>query len=349
MDDESQTEQMEDIDPLHPFKNRELSKEEILANQFKSSMGRFVDRAIVVSSLVMAALMVCSGLVFLYNCYFNEFFIIKWYGCIAYGAMFFFGLGIILDKSRDLVTTVGLYAMGMGLYKAFIAFRLFIPKSDTNITVAIIFVLGINMAISGWKYLTGKSRARGRMMLSSVLLLMINLIIIFSMARYGMDYRYICRTYPMVVLTSVMYVVFFMILDTRILRSRDWIEVHSNTLSRMRRTYYLDSKAKIATESAELLAGWNGERRYWTKIDDGGPAEYELRIPVINGNGKSYLIAQIWKDYDGFFITMTDHCDGTIIQASRMSVDSVEYDENNFRINNKDGTFSQFELVEEFE
>lgn len=349
MDSKLENDQTDVIDSLHPFKNRELSRDEILANKFKSAMNRFVQRAIVVSSLAMALLMVLSALTFIYDCIYKEYFIIKWYSCIAYAAMLFFGTGIILDKTRDIVTSVGLFAMGMGLYKAFIAFRLFIPRSDTNIVVFIIFVLGINMAVSGYKYVSGKSRARASLKVSSILLLIINIIIVASLLRYGMDYKTLCTEYPMLILTSLMYMVFFMILDTEILRSKDWMEVHSNTISRMRRTYYLDSGSKIATESAELLSSWNDERKGWMKIDDGGPAEYELRIPIINGNGKSYLIAQIWKEYDGFFITMSDHYDGTIIQASRMAVDSVEYEEGMFRINNKDGTFSQLELVEEFE
>lgn len=348
MDGESETDRADVIDSLHPFKNRELSRNEILANKFKSAMDRFVKRAIVISSLVMASLMVISALTFIYECFQYEY-VINWYNCIAFAAMLFFGLGIILDKTRNIVTSIGLFAMGLGIYKAFIAFRFFIPRSDTNVIVYIIFILGINMAISGYKYVSGKSRSRVTLKISSLLLLSINILIVASMLRYGMDYRNLCKTYPMLILTSLMYVGFVTILDTEILRSRDWMEIHSNTISRMRRTYYLDSESKIATESAELLSSWNGERKGWMRVDDGGPAEYELRIPIINGSSKSYIIAQIWRDYDGFFITMSDHYDGTIIQASRMAIDSVEYEDDVFRINNKDGTFSQFELVEEFE
>lgn len=338
----------DEIDSLHPFKNREMAKSEFLSKKIKNGISQIVEYATFASCILLALLMIGSALAYIYACYVDSY-TIKVYKCIAFASLLFFGLGIILDKTRNLVTSVGLFAMGLGIYRAFMAARIYIPKSDTNLVVLVLFLLGVNVAISGYKYVTGKSRSRVSMKITTIILLLFNIIFVTYMIRVGLDYKTVCRTYPMTILTSLMYVIFILILDTKELRSRDWIEVHSNTLSRMRRTYFFDYKAKMATESAELLNTWNGERKGWKALDDGGPAEYELRIPFINGNGKSYIIAQIWKDYDGFFITISDHYDGTIIQASRMSVSGVEYEGNEFRIIAKDGTFTQFELVEEFE
>lgn len=257
------------------------------------------------------------------------------------------GLGIVLDRDRDLPKSVGMFAVGLGLYRVFIALSGLHPHSWFNLIYYLIMALGLNMTLSGRAYLMGRSRARTTMMMGSIAFLLLAIILIVYNYTISRDITEVLRNNSNTVLLGLMYFIFIMILDSEKLRRRDWLEVHNRTMNGIRRTYCIRNDAMISVTDAALLVKGLTTAEGWPVIDDSGPVTREIHLSVLNGDGRTHIIAQKWSGCDKIFLTMTDHDGGSVIQASRMDVCDIEYDATCISLISSDGTMVRFDITED--
>lgn len=268
---------------------------------------------------------------------------------IGYSVLMACGLVIIVDRKRDLPRSVGLYAIGIGLYRVFTSIPHLVPHSEINLAYYLIMAIGLNLSISGRAYLMGKSRARNTMMMGSIAFLLIATIMIIYLYSETKDIASVVRDHPNTVLQALMYFTFILILDSEKLRRLDWLEVHNRTLDGMRRTYHLQHDAHMLRSDAEMLMNGMNTCDGWMAVDDGGPVTREFHARIANGDGTTFIIAQRWVGSNNIYMTVSDHEDGTLIQASRLTVTGLELTDESVSFICSDGTLVSIALTEEFQ
>ena len=309
---------------------------------------RIVDRASYASNFVLSIMMLVSGMVYIFEVYEgNQTF--RPTTILGFVVMMICAIAIISDKNRNLPKSVGLFAIGMGSYRALSVVYHLEPHSQLNLLWYVFIALGLNLVISGRAYLKGSSRARPTIMIGAATMVLVNVILIYAFKNMGMSMKAIFDSYPMLFLQTMMYIVFLIILDTEELRSKDWLEVHNRLMSSIRRTYLIDNTASISTEGAEGICSGFSDRHGWITLNDGGPAESEFRTEISNGDSESFILAQKWKGSDDVFITMSDHQSGTLIQASRLTAVDAESDGSELLIFSANGEVLRFRIEKEEE
>ena len=305
-----------------------------------------VERSAIVVIAAIALLMILSAVVYVLRVHMGETGISPTVS-IAFLALAAAGVLILTDDERSLPRSVGLYAVGLGIYRVFSVIGNIVPHSRLNIIYYVIIALGINMVISGRAYIKGSTRARRTMILSSSLLLLINMIFIIYLYQTGLSMYEIFIHYPMNFLLTALYFILILILDSDKLRRRDWLEVHGRTVDGIRRTYHLDRTASIYRSEWSVLSAGLSDVSGWDRVIDGGPAERECHISIRNGRGRSYITAQRWKGRDEMFVTICDHPGGTVIQAARLTITGIESEDDAVRLISPDGTFMQLTLEDD--
>ncbi|MDO5852695.1 MAG: hypothetical protein Q4Q62_01270 [Thermoplasmata archaeon] len=306
-----------------------------------------VDRSVVLANYVLAAMMVGAGVAyFLRVAFFDANFL--WPTALAYGSFAVCGSLIFLDKRRSLPRSVGMFAIGLGLFRIFSALVYYRPHSYINLFVLAVIILGSNMVLTGAYYRRGYSRAREYMLMITAIMFFIYLSVLLyttigdtSLIPSSM----LANIRPLLIMMVIIYPVFVLILDSETLRQKDWVEVRNRTLDRVRRTYYLQPDASISKRDADILLAGFGDRKGWLDVRDGGPAECEVRVPIEN-HGMSVLIAQRWAGRDEMFITMSDHWTGSIVQATRFAVTEAFVADGHLTLNCPDGKFMRIAVKE---
>lgn len=338
---------MHELD-IGPDKSKRKTSEDMAVDAVHTAL----DKVAYYANFVMALLMVLMAIEYFYSVVTgaNDLKVTVAIGNII---LLVFGAIIIADKKRSLPRSVGVYAIGMGLYRAFsVMGNLHILSEtdyiDTNLVYLAIIAVGLNMAVSGRAYLKGSSRARITMMYSAMAMFLICIIfLIYIYATNDHDLSYLVNNYGRYIILATMYLTYIMILDTEKLRRLDWLEVHNRTLGGITRTYHLAADAAIEEYEARRLAEGMSSEKGWSCVSDGGPARIEMRAPIWNGTGLSYLTAQKWHGSDSIYLTMSDHEDGTLIQATRLVLDNIEMHKTKLQLSVSDGTVIELEIVEE--
>lgn len=307
-----------------------------VAERINDAIHSMVDRSAYYANFILAILMVLMAVSHAFDVVrgIAEPHVTSFIGYIALSSC---GLAIIFDRKRNLPRSVGLYATGLGLYRTFTAMPYLVPHSSLNLFYFIIIALGLNMALSGRAYLMGRSRARITMMGGSIAFLLLSVILLVYMYSETKDALYVLRTQPNTVLLALMYFTCILILDSETLRKLDWLEVHNCSMDKIRHTYCLDRNARISRSDAESLAMGTSAAEGWNAVLDGGPVESEICVRISDDSGGSYLTAQRWKGSDAIHATVTDHCSGTILQASRFAITDIEMCDGTMTIVTSDG------------
>ncbi len=305
-----------------------------------------VERSAIVVIAAIAFLMILSAVVYAMRVHMGETGLSATVS-IAYLALAVAGVLILTDDERSLPRSVGLYAVGLGIYRVFSVVGSITLHSRLNIFYYILIALGINMVISGRAYIKGSTRARRTMIMSSSLLLLANMIFIIYLYQMGSSLYDIFMMYPMNFMLTALYFILILILDSDKLRRLDWLEVHGRTVDGIRRTYHLDRSASIYRSDWCILGSGLSDVSGWDPVSDGGPAERECHVSFSNGRGRSYLTAQRWKGRDEMFVTICDHPGGTVIQAARLIITEIESDDDAVRLISPDGTFMQLTLEDD--
>ncbi len=333
---------MHELD-IGPKKSKRRTSEDAAVDAVHNALGRVAYSA----NFILAVLMVLIGLNYFYSLATEDAqFRISY--VIAHSVLVVCGAVIIADKKRSLPRSVGMYAIGMGLYRAFSVMENFRPYSDVNLLYLAIIAVGLNLAFSGRSYLMGESKARIGMMRGAIAMLLIYVVsLIYLFATHDHDLSFLWDHYRRFIIMSLMYIVYIMILDSEKLRRLDWLESHNRVLGGISRTYHLSADAAIEEcDAARLAAGMSSEEE-WSEVRDGGPARAETAVRIWNGSGATYLIAQKWNGSDSIFLTMSDHEEGTIIQATRLVLDGIEVCGDRLKMAVSDGTVVSIRIVEE--
>lgn len=333
---------MHELD-IGPEKSKRKTSEDKAVDAVHSAL----DKVAYCANFIMALLMVLMSIQYFYSA-FTSANTLKVTASIGNIILLVCGAIIVADKKRSLPRSVGVYAVGMGLYRAFSVMGNLRPHSDTNLIYFVIIIVGLNMAVSGRAYLKGESRARITMMYSAMAMFLICAIgLIYLYATNGHDLTYLFHNYGRYVILALMYMTYILILDTEKLRRLDWLEVHNRTLGGITRTYHLAADAAIEEYEARRLTEGMSSEKGWIRVSDGGPARIEMRAPIWNGTGLSYLTAQKWHGSDSIYLTMSDHEDGTLIQATRLVLNDIEIRGSRLRLSVSDGTMIELDIVEE--
>ena len=252
---------------------------------------RSVDVVLGLSNYILAALMVAFGAVQLIYAYTDEYTTLTWLLALSYIVMLVGGAVIILDRNRNLLRAVGIYALALGFYRFIFSFPSIEPGNPYGMVSIVVCALAINLMISGRSYLKGVSRGRRLAMISTFLLLMVYVTLFITLMHAGLGLVDCMKLMPGAFVMSIMYAFFIGILDSEELRSSDILAIHNDTLDKIRCIQYTDPRTSIPRETALVLAKVFEDRSDWHPVDDGGPAECEYRFVIENkGKGSEVLM-----------------------------------------------------------
>ncbi len=274
-------------------------------------------------SFILATLMVIYSVEEIYQCYILDFDV-YWYTIFRYVFLFFGGMIILVDRNRNLLRSVGVYAIALGGYRFFSAAPHVHAGTPFGIFYLFICALAINLVISGRSYIFLKvSRNRISLMLSTLTLLILSLTSILFAMHTGLSFRTCVEIMPGAFIACLMYAFYLGILDSEVLRASDSLAIHNETLNKIRCTQYTDPETHVSPEIADVLSRAFEDRSDWALVSDGGPVDCEFRFNIRNIDGISEVLVQKWNDSDNLYFTISDHLDGTLIQAYRFSATSV--------------------------
>ncbi len=269
-------------------------------------------------------------------------------GWLSLISMLFGGSLLVLNPRRTFNTSIGLYAMVMGI-TTFCSnweslteaedWGIFTFISDAIFIVQIVMLaLSLNLIFSGYSYMRGRPRGTLGMMTKALLMLSFNVLLIVFNVYLG-TYKGVLDALQQDPVTTVQIFLFFVflnVMDTDEARSFNTKNRLSNSTEALRQTKTLDGKSYIYLKDALALDSATYEG--WNRPRDGGPVEFEYRFAIHNQGGASYVTVQRWRGKDTYYLTISDHERGTNIRATRMSVDRMYMTEDqlNFRIVGRD-------------
>ena len=251
------------------------------------------------------------------------------------------GFFIVLDPMRNLMRSVGFYALSLGLARILESFGMLANPSDLFFAIAIVMIgMGVNQVYSGYNYLRDVSRGRFGMIFGSAALALLMVIIIVSTAsaEESLDPDYDAQLILSSVIYLAQYVLILLIMDGDDFRFSSWNEKSVRKLDEIRLAYTLTPGMRFPRPYAVVLKHMFDDRSSWSPVDDGGPVECETRLRIVDDKATSVAILQKWKGSDRIYMTVTPDDVGTILQANRFWVTDVVADDKD------DGKFTNLRL-----
>ena len=270
----------------------------------------------------------------------DDFPFLDWVGLFA---MFFGGTLMVVNPRRTFNTSIGFYAITMGV----ISFSNFwsslsevenypgllsIVSDIMFLSQRVMVVLSVNLMYSGISYLRGRPRGTVGMMLKAAFMGAVNMFVILIGIRSG-EYDGIIgavRSEPVTFIQILMFFIFLNMMDTAEARSyntKNRLRLSTEALRHMRT---VDAKSFVELADAEVLTdpGYGG----WTRVQDGGPAEWEFNFAINSVGGASSVTVQRWRGDDKYYLTISDHRYGSNIRATRLAVNSIVLSEDKTQI-----------------
>ena len=259
---------------------------------------------------------------------------------------------ILFDPKRNVLRSVGFYAMSIALSRTISAIIILVKPSLFSLIVGGIFLVnGINLLISGVQYLKGTSRGRAGMMASSAILAVVQIFTILLFYQTDVLDSSYNNEYDLLpsIITLAQFVVLLLILDTGELRYGSVKEQANTNIESVRKTDALAAECVLKRDDADLMKKMFTNRSSWMSVDDGGPVESEIRIGLIDARISSCMILQKWKDDDRIFATVTNNVKGSVILANRFCITDVYSDRDLTQICllNDDGIIARFSVEKE--
>ena len=246
------------------------------------------------------------------------------------------GIFIIFDPKRNLMRSVGFYALSLGIARIISSLPMLGSSSDFIFIVAIVMiVMGVNLGYSGYSYLQDVSRGRFGMTFGSAALALIMAATIVSSVALSDQLETETTDLIIYIVYLFQYVLILVIMDSDEFRFSSWEEKSVRKMDDMRVTYTLTPGMHIPREDAKVIKHMFDDRSSWSKVDDGGPVECEARLHMEEDKVTSVMIMQKWKDSDRIYFTICNNDDGTILQANRFYVtDAIADDTDDDRFMN---------------
>ena len=276
----------------------------------------------------------------------EDFTMMTW---LALFTMFFGGTLMIINPRRTFNTSIGIYAITMGVI-SFSSYWDSLSEVETasgllSIFTDIMFLaelvmvgFSVNLMISGISYLRGRPRGTIGMMNKAAFMGGINVFSLLLMVRTG-EYASVIEALkcePVTTIQIVMFFVFLNMMDTDEARSYNTKNRLRNSTEALRHLKTVDDKAYVELVDAQRLA--DPSFAGWRRVTDGGPAEWEYVFAINSSGGASSVTVQRWRGSDKFYLTISDHRYGSIIRATRLSVDHIAMteDQQELRIHGSD-------------
>ncbi|MBP5395038.1 MAG: hypothetical protein J6Y18_03935 [Candidatus Methanomethylophilaceae archaeon] len=292
----------------------------------------FIDVLVGVAFLVL-------GIMMIWKTYdlggsFTEYGLLDW---VTLFDMFIGGAILILNPRRTFSSSIGIYAITMGLMSfcnnwADIGSRMieeddifaFLSFIDDIIFIVnlVMVILSINLMVSGIYYIRGRARGTVGMMNRAAFMLFISLFYIFYDIGTG-EYPNLIELAadePEMLIQAFMFFILLLIMDTDEARSYNTKNRLGRSTDAIRYSNTMDKRSFIELEDARALV--DPDMSLWISPNDGGPVEKEFRFPIQTQGGASHVTVQRWAGSDKYYLTISDHEQGTNIRATRLTAES---------------------------
>ena len=263
---------------------------------------------------------------------------------LAYIVMLVAGIFTICIGREDLVRTIGLYALTLGLTRALIRYdQLMQDYSLTNLLIRLpMMLLALNLMYTGVSFMGGRVIRRMSMMATTLIMAGVNMTLIMFVMLSGEEIG-IQVDLPMLFIEAVMYMALIALLDSDQIRYGTSDGKHIRHLDRIRASYRIDKDSHISTAAADCLLKREGS--LWKNIDD-DVVKKEMTFTVSGRSIDSTIIAQIWKGHEQMYLSVVQK-EGTIVYANRMKIDAIESDGKTISFYGKDGSDFRFLIEDE--
>ena len=276
------------------------------------------------------------GLVHLF--YFNDITMIEG---VAFTIMLLAGILVTVMRRIDLIRTIGLYALTLGLTRVMLRYvQLSADPSLYSILIYLpMLILAFNLMYTGSSFMRGLVIRRMSMMITTFLLTAVNLVIIMLALTFEIDIEALTGSdYLSRFIEIVMYLILIVLLDSEQIRYGTADGKHIRLLSRIRSSYRIEKDSHITPVTAECLIKRDGPM--WKEVND-GTVEKEMSFKVYGRTMDAVIIAQIWKGHDQLYLSVVQ-AEGTIVYANRMKIDVIEGDEKTIHFYGRDGSDFEF-------
>ena len=250
------------------------------------------------------------------------------------------GTVMVLNPRRTFNISIGIYALTMGVISLMSSLEPVLEVETGGgggilgfladilyLSEFFMMCLSLNLIYSGTSYLRGRPRGTVGMMFKASFLMFMGLFEIMLSVRLG-EYDTVATAFkdnPNVMISTILFFIFLNMMDTDEARAYNTKVRLRNSTDAMRRSHILNEKSRIWLSDAKVLS--DKTFRSWTKLDDGGPAEYEYRFIIHCREGDSYIIVQKWKGMDKYFFTIMHKRMSTVLRANRFSIDDIQLSE----------------------
>ncbi len=308
----------------------------------RKGLERFYDLSPMLIGIVMGILMVAHGLYTLFITHEADARTLTFYTNVI---MFVLGLLIVIIVRKDMVRTIGLYALALGSSRLLIR----IENFDTDGTVALVvnvllILLALNLIITGISFSLGRVIRRMSMLITTSALLIINLIFTFVSSFWILLSD---ETNPIdagkILIECLMYMALLIMLDSKQIRMGTSDGRHVKHLDNIRRSYRMDEDIHITPEVAHALFTRSGDM--WKRVDDGF-VEKELVFEAGGRSIDSYVLVQKWVGTDDLRFTVSSGPD-SILFANRFEVNQIYIDGEFIQIFGKNGTDFKYKIEKE--
>ena len=299
--------------------------------EFKSRMLHFYEVFPMAIAIVMGALMVIRGSWQLYGAIVNG-------GTIPNMAAFIImavaGAFIIIVGRKDLVRTVGLYALTLGLTRVLMRLDIITNPSSNILSVIfnwVLFLLALNLIYTGVSFARGKVIRRASMMATTFAFIGLNVVMMMvPLAAFGIQTLDNTTRF----IEVVMYIVLILMLDAESIRFGTSDGKHARHLDRVRASYRAEPWAFITPDEAENLLSGTGPM--WREVGD-GIVEREMVLRVSGRDIETTVVVQKWCGEDILRFNVTPNS-GTIVFANKLAVERIVRDGDRIRFYGRDGT-----------
>lgn len=238
------------------------------------------------------------------------------------------GIVILLDKNRSILSSMGLYSLGMALTRlpTVILFT-FWPNPPIAFLAGIFFlVIMINMFYSAWQYLHGICRGY----ISSTVIILFLWFLYFGLfvataAGFMPDVTgtVFQRVLDIEILGAnvILFTVYLVVLCTDEMHDRCEMEIAYDHIQTFRSFTDAGFDSSISREDAKrIFAG----PATWEKVENVGPVESEMRFIVSYTDYALFGTAQKWRNDDRVFFTISESEWGrTMVEATRFYADEI--------------------------
>ncbi len=279
---------------------------------------------------------------------------------LRYGSMIIGGIVIVLDANRNVFRTISIFALCLSIGHFITAWDFLSTRVDTGGDLdpifMVMFLIGIvylylagSLLHTSYSYFKKRSVKRTNAMAVALVMISIEIIPMALMIRDGMSIMEYMEDYKGGVFYILLYLAFFVLLDSDQVRLSTVYEGAHSSMRDIRLTYAPDSLHGISADDVDLLMQ-PSKNKGWTPIDDGGPAEIQMKFPIKKLRESSYVTVQKWKGSDSLYFTISSNPSGTLINAKRFEVVHISldgkdaYSSTRIRLYSPDGSVTEMDI-----